>query len=84
MQLVEFVALIFRVFSLLLLGRAICSWFDPGFRSVIGQFLYQATEPLVGPVRQIMPRTGMFDFSIIITIILLRVLEMVVLGLLTG
>ena len=83
-QLVEFVALLFNVFSLLLLGRAVCSWFDPGFRSAIGQFLYQATEPLVAPVRQIMPRTGMFDFSIIITLVLLRVLEMVVLSVLTN
>ncbi|MBA2754760.1 MAG: YggT family protein [Chloroflexia bacterium] len=84
MQLVEFVSLLFRVFSLLLFGRAILSWFDPSFRTTIGQFIYQATEPLVGPVRQIMPRTGMFDFSIIITLVLLQVLQSVIISVLTS
>jgi YggT family protein len=51
------------VLALLIFARAILSWFpniDP--RNPLVEFLYQVTEPLLAPIRSIMPRT-MLDFS---------------------
>jgi YggT family protein len=51
------------VLALLIFVRAILSWFpniDP--RNPLVDFLYQVTEPLLAPIRSIMPRT-MLDFS---------------------
>jgi YggT family protein len=73
----EFIFLLLQVFTFLLIGRAIASWFDPGMRSTIGRFLYEATEPIVGPIRQVMPRTGFIDLSLLVALILIQVLRQV-------
>ncbi|MGI8643772.1 MAG: YggT family protein [Thermomicrobiales bacterium] len=73
----DFIFLLLRVFTFLLIGRAIASWIDPGLRSTIGRALYEATEPIVGPVRSVMPRTGFLDLSLFATLILIQILRQV-------
>jgi uncharacterized protein YggT (Ycf19 family) len=34
-------------------------------------FIVQTTEPLLGPVRRVLPRTGMVDFSATIVLLIL-------------
>jgi YggT family protein len=77
------IATIFIVFLYLLIAaivvRSLISWFPNVDRG--GQFvrlLDTVTEPLLAPVRQIMPRTGMIDFSAMIVIIVLIVMVNVV------
>ncbi len=65
----SFLNLFFTVLTLIVLGRALLSWFDPGFRTTIGQLLVQITEPLLAPIRRIMPSTGAIDLSPIVLII---------------
>jgi YggT family protein len=55
--------LFFTVLTLIVLGRALLSWFDPGFKTTIGQLLVQITEPLLAPIRRLMPNTGAIDLS---------------------
>jgi YggT family protein len=59
---------------LLIVGRVILSWVDPAGRSQIGGFVIAATEPILGPVRRALPRTGMIDLSPLIVLIVLSVL----------
>src|SRR3990172_3244777 len=54
------------------MGRVLMSWIDPTGRTRIGSFLVAVTEPILGPVRKLLPRTGMIDFSPLI-VILVRV-----------
>lgn len=54
---------------LVVLGRVLMSWVDPQFQKPIGQFLYSLTEPFLAPIRNILPQTGMFDFSPLILLI---------------
>jgi YggT family protein len=56
---------------LLVFGRMIMSWVDPNGRNQISGFLFQATEPVLGPVRRMLPRTGMMDWSRFIGLIVL-------------
>ena len=58
----------------LILGRVLLSWFDPAGRSQLGSFLYQATEPILAPVRRALPATGAIDLSPMIVLIVLTVL----------
>jgi YggT family protein len=69
---------ILNILSLLLVARALFSWFDPGFSSSIGRFLFSITEPIVAPVRQIMPSTGMLDLSIMVTLLLIFMLRQLI------
>ncbi len=68
------VGLIFAILWLLVLGRILISWFDPTGRSRLAAFLIQATEPILAPVRRMLPPTGMFDFSSFLVLIILGAL----------
>ena len=77
------IATVFVVFLYLLIAaivvRSLISWFPNVDRG--GQFvrlLDTVTEPLLAPVRNIMPRTGMIDFSAMIVIVVLLVMVSVV------
>lgn len=75
MGLQELLLTLLNIYSLVLLARALMSWFDPTFSSAVGRIVYQMTEPVVAPVRQVMPRTGGIDFSIMVTIFLCIILQ---------
>jgi YggT family protein len=76
------VATLFTIFIYLIMaaviGRSLISWFPVSRDNQLARFLYQVTEPLLAPVRNIMPRTGMIDFSAMAVIILLYVMLVVV------
>ncbi len=55
----------------LVLGRMLMSWIDPGGRNRVSAFLIQATEPMLAPVRRLLPATGMIDWSSFIVLIVL-------------
>lgn len=75
LQIAEIILLLLNLLSLALFGRAILSWFDPGGRWPISQVLYSMTEPLIAPIRQVVPSVGMIDISFIVAIVLLQILE---------
>ena len=66
------------VYYIVLIGRILLSWFplEPGTAlASIASILYQLTEPLLGPVRRLIPSMGMFDLSPIVVFIGLRILQ---------
>jgi YggT family protein len=58
----------------LVLGRVFLSWFDPAGRTQAGSFVIAATEPILAPIRRVLPSTGGFDLSPIVVVIVLGVL----------
>jgi YggT family protein len=70
----NFFELFFLALWLLIFGRVIMSFVDPTGRNQISAFLIQTTEPLLGPVRRLLPQTGMFDFSPLIVLLILGAL----------
>ncbi len=56
---------------LLVLGRMLMSFVDPTGRNQVSMFLVQATEPILGPVRRLLPQTGAVDWSGFVVLILL-------------
>lgn len=55
----------------LIFGRMIMSWVDPMGRNQVSAFLIQTTEPILAPVRRMLPQTGMIDWSGFIVLIIL-------------
>ncbi len=78
---VEFLtlALIFAI-----IARALASWFVQDQSNPIVAMLHDITEPIVGPIRRLMPTTGMIDFSPLVALILLQILRSVLLSLICG
>src|SRR4051794_12114597 len=75
LALLQIVQLVFNIFSLLLLARVLMSWFNPSPYNPIVQFLHRVTEPVLAPIRRVLPQTGMMDFSPLVAIILLILIQ---------
>jgi YggT family protein len=55
-----------------IIARSLLSWFNLDPRSPLIQALNAVTEPILDPIRRIMPRLGMIDFSPLVAILLLQ------------
>jgi YggT family protein len=69
--LLNFVQFLLIALWLLVLGRMLMSWVDPAGRNRVSAFLVQTTEPLLAPVRRLLPSTGMVDWSGLVVLIVL-------------
>jgi YggT family protein len=66
------------VYFVCLILRAVLSWFPPpqsGFMATVGEFLFSITEPVLAPVRKILPPLGGLDLSFLVVVIALQVLR---------
>ncbi|MBW7882015.1 MAG: YggT family protein [Caldilineaceae bacterium] len=76
-------AVFLQVYSYILLARALISWIpnlDP--YNPIVQVLYQITEPVLEPVRRLIPPLGgMIDISIIVVFFAIMILQQMLLTL---
>jgi YggT family protein len=66
-----FVKLFLLALFVLVLARVLVSWVDPQGRNPATMFIIQTTEPILGPVRRLLPQTGMIDFSATIVLLVL-------------
>jgi YggT family protein len=64
-----------------IIARALMSWFPIDQSSTLYQMLYRVTEPIIDPIRRVLPQNGMIDLSPLGAIIMLIVLGQVVLNL---
>ncbi len=66
---------------ILLVVRAILSWipigFDSPFRPVVDG-VHRITDPILAPVRGVLPAMGGFDLSPLLVIVAIRVLQSIV------
>jgi len=72
--LLNFVQFLLMAVWALVLGRIVMSWVDPTGRSRVSALLFQATEPILAPVRRMLPPSGMIDWSGFLVLIVLGVL----------
>jgi len=62
------------VLTIAIFLRAILSWFSPTPTNILAVILYRVTEPLLAPLRRIIPRVGMLDFTPLVAIIILQLI----------
>ena len=72
--LVNFFQFLLMALWALVFGRMIMSWVDPTGRNQISTLLIQATEPILAPVRRVLPKGGMMDWSGLIVLVVLGML----------
>lgn len=68
---VNFVRFLLLALWILILARVLLSWIDPAGRSRLAPFLIAMTEPILAPVRRLLPRTGALDLSPMIVLLVL-------------
>lgn len=69
------VCMLFNFLILAILVRALLSWFRLDPMNPLIQALNAVTEPIIDPIRRIMPRIAMLDFSPMIAMILLAIIS---------
>lgn len=72
------VSLVIFLFEICLIGRAIFSWIEPYPRNAVSRFLVRVTEPVVRPVRRVIPPLGGLDLSVLVVFILLWIIQRVI------
>ena len=73
MFIINIIELLLQLFNLALLARIILSWFpNVDRRNPVIQFLFDITEPVLRPIREMLPSSGMFDFSPMIVFLIIK------------
>lgn len=82
----DIVLIVLELYVWLLIAAAILSWLVAfnvvntrnQFVAMAGEFLYRITEPLLAPIRSVMPNLGGLDISPIILILIIYFIERVI------
>lgn len=74
----NFVALLTQILTLAIFVRAILSWFPISRDNPFVEVVVQITDPILGPIRRVLPLMGSIDFSPLVAIILLQMISSVV------
>lgn len=82
-MIIEVVHLVARILTLLVIIDAFLSFFMSPYHPV-RQTLDRIVEPMTAPIRRLVPPIGSIDFSPVILIILIQILEYVITSLLVS
>jgi YggT family protein len=78
----QIVCQLLTFYYIVLFARVILSWFplQPGTAlASIASIIYQITEPVMGPVRRLIPSVGMIDISPIVVFFGIQIIKAAVL-----
>jgi YggT family protein len=71
---VNFLQLLIVALMLLVIARVIVSWVAPTGGGGLVAFIYQATEPMLAPIRRFVPPSGGLDWAPLIATLVLGLL----------
>jgi YggT family protein len=88
LRLLYFIDFLLGLYISILIAQAILSWLivfnvvntrNP-IVATIGEFLYRITDPVLRPIRQMMPNLGGIDISPLIVILIIYFIQIVIIG----
>ncbi len=68
------IEMLIQIYSLIILARVLMSWINVDPNSQLGRVIFDLTEPVLAPVRNLMPPAAGLDFSPIIVMVLLQII----------
>ncbi|MCC6386451.1 MAG: YggT family protein [Dehalococcoidia bacterium] len=74
----QFTLVFIQILTWAIVARSLLSWFPIDQSSPLYQMLFRVTEPIIEPLRRVMPNTGMMDLSPMAAIIMLIVMGQLV------
>lgn len=66
-----FFVILVRILIFAIVGRALLSWFPMNPNNPLVRVLTEITDPILEPLRRVIPRLGMIDLTPMIAIVLL-------------
>ena len=74
-SLIQLLDALLGAYSLILLGKAIVSWFPVNPYNPIVRFLDRLTEPVLDPVRKNVPPVAGMDLSVVLVLVVISILR---------
>ena len=87
LELLQFINLVLQLYIIVLIATAVFSWLvafnvvnvrSPAV-SMVGRLLYQLTEPVLRPIRNLLPGMGGIDISPIVVVLIIWFIQIVIL-----
>ncbi len=84
--LINFINVLFWLMNLAIFLRVVLSWLNPNpyNPNPLVSLIYQITNPILEPLRRIVPMVGPLDITPIVALFLLAMLQRIILALLTA
>jgi YggT family protein len=80
----NFLQILTYVLSFLLIARVLVSWLAPTGGGGVVAFIYQVTEPILAPIRRLIPPTSGIDWSPLVALLLLGIVTRLLSQLVSG
>ena len=64
-------SLFLEIYTWILIARVLMSWFNPNPYNPLVQFVLRLTEPVLAPIRRVLPSMGGLDLSPIVVFVAL-------------
>ena len=84
---VRFVEVLTTIFWIAILARVILSWIpidqSSPFHAVV-VFVHEITEPILGPIRKVLPNFGFLDLSPMVALFLMILIQRILVSVLAG
>ena len=71
----EFISIFAFVLTWAIIIRALLSWFSISGAQPVFRLLIEITEPVLAPIRRVLPTAGMLDFSPLVALLLIQVIS---------
>jgi YggT family protein len=78
---INFIRLLSTILTLLIIARVVVSWVMPMGGGTVVAFIYPATEPILAPIRRIIPPSSGIDWSPLIALLVLGMITQALLQL---
>jgi len=82
-QIVQLINIVFEVLTWLIIIRCVLSFVRHDPYQPLIRFIYEVTEPIMGPFRRLIPATSGIDFSPIIAVFAVTMVQRLVIQLLS-
>ena len=76
----QFIQIFAFVLTWAIIIRALLSWFSISGAQPVFRLLVEITEPVLAPIRRVLPTAGMLDFSPLVALLLINVVSAIVLS----
>lgn len=80
MDVARVLILLLQILQMLILVRVVMSWVAPDSRGGFAELIRGATDPVLRPIQALLPGTGPVDFSPMIALFLIFLLQNLIAG----
>ena len=76
----ELINLVFTIYLITLIAQAVLSWIGPGTYNPLTSLLYTLNEPVLRPIRRLIPVISGIDLSPLVALIAIQLLKILLVG----